>query len=406
MQMANTTTILDTRKIKQDGTYPIKVRVTFSRKQRYYPTPYSLNKKDFERVMFSKRLTEDEKTLKKKITAFENKAVEAIEKLNVFTFDKFEEIYLTNRGASDSIAFGFDKYIKELREEKRIGTAVSYECAINSLENFRKDLKFADITRLLLVKYENWMQANGKSKTTVGIYLRSLRAVFNRANIDVSLYPFGERKDKYSIPTSRNIKKALTIEEIAKIFHYLPQQPGTNEELARDYWIFIYLCNGLNVKDLCLLKRKNIDGDTLKYERAKTKRSKKEKEEITVSLKPEAKSIIAKWGQPSINPETYIFPHLHKNMTAEREREIIQQVTKTINKYMKRIAKELEINKPITTYWARHSFSTVLKRSGASIEFISEALGHSDSKTTRKYLDSFENEAIHKTTDALTAFAK
>jgi integrase/recombinase XerD len=93
-------------------------------------------------------------------------------------------------------------------------------------------------------------------------------------------------------------------------------------------------------------------------------------------------------------------------MTAEREREVIQQVTKTINKYMKRIAKELEINKPITTYWARHSFSTVLKRSGASIEFISEALGHSDSKTTRKYLDSFENEAIHKTTNALTAFAK
>jgi integrase/recombinase XerD len=249
------------------------------------------------------------------------------------------------------------------------------------------------------------MQANGKSKTTTGIYLRSLRAVFNRANIDVSLYPFGERKDKYSIPTSRNIKKALTIEEIAKIFHYQPQQPGTNEELARDYWIFIYLCNGLNVKDLCLLKRKNIDGDTLKYERAKTKRSKKEKEEITVSLKPEAKTIIVKWGQPSINPETNIFPHLHKNMTAEREREIIHQVTKTINKYMKRIAKELEINKPITTYWARHSFSTVLKRSGASIEFISEALGHSDSKTTCKYLDSFENEAIHKTTDALTAFA-
>jgi integrase/recombinase XerD len=148
MQMANTTTILDVRKIKQDGTYPIKVRVTFSRKQRYYPTPYSLTKKDFERVMFSKRLTEDEKTLKKKITAFENKAVEAIEKLSVFTFDKFEEIYLTNRGASDSIAFGFDKYIKELREEKRIGTAVSYECAINSLENFRKDLKFADFNKV------------------------------------------------------------------------------------------------------------------------------------------------------------------------------------------------------------------------------------------------------------------
>ncbi|MEJ7674804.1 MAG: tyrosine-type recombinase/integrase [Chitinophagaceae bacterium] len=46
----------------------------------------------------------------------------------------------------------------------------------------------------------------------------------------------------------------------------------------------------------------------------------------------------------------------------------------------------------MTTYTARHSFSTVLKRSGASTEFISEALGHSDVKTTENYLDSFSND--------------
>jgi integrase/recombinase XerD len=32
-----------------------------------------------------------------------------------------------------------------------------------------------------------------------------------------------------------------------------------------------------------------------------------------------------------------------------------------------------------------------VKRSGASTEFIQEALGHTDSKTTENYLDSFEN---------------
>jgi integrase/recombinase XerD len=405
MQMAKVATILDTRKVKQDSTYPVKVRVTSNRKQQYYATPYSLTQKDFDRVLYNKRLNDDDKLLKKKITAFENKAADAIAALPIFTFAKFDEIYLTNRGATDTIAFGFDKYIGELKEEKRIGTAVSYQCAINSLEQFHKGLKFADITKPLLVKYENWMLGNGKSKTTVGIYLRSLRTIFNLAAIDKSLYPFGERKDKYSIPTSRNIKKALTLEEIAKIFSYQPQ-PGTSEAMARDYWIFIYLCNGLNVKDLCLLQHKNIDGNTLKYERAKTKRSKKESEEITVSLKPQAKAVINTWGIRSVNPDAYIFPHLKKSLSAEREREIIQQVTKTINKYMKRIATAVGINKPVTSYWARHSFSTVLKRSGASIEFISEALGHSDSKTTRKYLDSFENEAIHTTTDALTAFAQ
>lgn len=57
---------------------------------------------------------------------------------------------------------------------------------------------------------------------------------------------------------------------------------------------------------------------------------------------------------------------------------------------MKRIAKELDIIKPITTYYARHSFATILKRSGASTEFISDALGHSDLKTTKNYLAGFE----------------
>ena len=75
---------------------------------------------------------------------------------------------------------------------------------------------------------------------------------------------------------------------------------------------------------------------------------------------------------------------------AETERKTIQQLTKTINKYMKRIAGDLKIRSGVTTYFARHSFATGLKNSGASVEFISEALGHSDIKTTKNYLAGFE----------------
>ena len=45
MTSAKTATVLDTRKIKKDNTYPVKLRVTFERKQKYYPTPYDLTKK-------------------------------------------------------------------------------------------------------------------------------------------------------------------------------------------------------------------------------------------------------------------------------------------------------------------------------------------------------------------------
>ena len=58
---------------------------------------------------------------------------------------------------------------------------------------------------------------------------------------------------------------------------------------------------------------------------------------------------------------------------------------------MKRIGKGLGIDSKLTTYSARHSFATVLKRSGAPIEFISESLGHADLRTTETYLGSFED---------------
>ena len=432
MGTANASVFIDRYHPQKDGKCKISIRISHNRKRRYYPTNLTLTASDFDRIMIAKRKNDEDKNTYNKIHSFENKAIEAVELLPVFTFDLFEDIYLNNRGAVDSIKFAFEKYIDELKDEKRIGTAVTYECAMNSIlafeylkkkrsdnityqdaifklkelkknkDDFKSSLKFADITRTLLTKYENTMIEAGNSKTTVGIYLRSLRTICNRAIIDPALYPFGKDKNKYIIPVGNNIKKAMTFEEIKKIYQYKAPE-GSNKQRAKDYWIFIYLCNGINVKDFCLLKYKDINGDTLTYERTKTMRSKKETTKIKVSLKAEAKAIIKKYGQHSISSDTYIFPYLQKGMTPERERQIYQQLTKVINKNMKELAKELEINKEVTTYFARHSFANVLKNSGASTEFISEALGHSDMNTTKSYLKGFEEEIIHKTTDALTA---
>lgn len=405
MSTANVSAFIDSYHPKKDGTCKVSIRVTHMRKKRYYPTGISVLPTEFDRAMTGKRRTESDTKMFKRINAYLTKAIEAVDTLPVFTFNQFEEIYLKNREATDSIAFGFDKYIQELKDEKRIGTAVSYQCAKTSIERFKSGLKFAEITPSMLRKYANWMQENGNSETTIGIYLRSLRTIFNRADIDKSLYPFGEKKGKFSIPTGRNVKKALTLEEIGKIFRYQPK-PDSTAEMARDYWVFLYLCNGMNVKDFCMLKRKDIEGSILTFRREKTKRSRKEQLPTVVSLKPEAKAVIAKWGLPTLNPETYIFPHLQRGMTAEQERQTVQQLTHTVNKYMKLIARELGILKPVTTYYARHSFATVLKNSGASMEFISEALAHSSQQTTKSYLAGFEQDAIHATTDALLNFAK
>lgn len=393
---------LDSLRPKKDGTCSVKLRITFNRIRKYYSTGINLTPDAFEKVMNSKRKTQEQKEMFLKLNNYLNKAAGMISKLTLFTFDGFEENFLEQRNTKDSVSFAFDKYIQQLRIEERIGTAVSYDCAKNSLEEYKKNLTFAEITPGFLVKYESWMKSKGNSITTVGIYLRSLRTIYNNQNIDRSLYPFGEGKNKYQIPTGKNIKKALTIEEVIQIFKY-EAKPKSTKDMAKDYWLFLYLCNGMNVKDFCLLRWENIEGDMLTYNRAKTQRSRKESKDIQVALKPETFDIIRKWGIPSIQKDAFIFPHLRSDMSAERQRATYQQLTKIINKYMKQIAFELGINKEVTTYFARHSFATILKRSGINIAMISELLGHSSVEVTASYLDSFPKDQIQQQTEALTA---
>ena len=217
-------------------------------------------------------------------------------------------------------------------------------------------------------------------------------------------YPFG--KNRYIIPSGVNIKKALTLAEVEQIFHY-PAVSGSQEEKARDFWIFTYLCNGVNMKDICLLRWKNIDGDKVKFVRAKTARTTKSKQKSVVAVLTEAThEIIRKWGNPNPDAEDRVFPFLPDEVTPQREVELIHYQIKFVNKYMKRIAENIGIDKDVTTYFARHSFATVLKRSGAPIEFISESLGHSDLRTTESYLDSFEDDTKREYAKALLNFKK
>lgn len=405
MKKAEASIYLDKTRPKKNGKCSVKIKVAYNRKRKYFSTGIDLTPDDFEQTFFGKRKTPIQKENKTKVEYFEAKANKVIDDLTVFSFDAFEQHFLDQRNTADSVSFAFDKYINDLKADDRIGTAESYKCAKISIEKFNKNLTFAEVTHTFLKKYEKWVLGNGNSITTVGIYLRSLRAIYNLQSINKSVYPFGNGKNKYSIPTSKNTKKALTIPEIGKIYNYVAE-PKSTKEMAKDYWLFLYFSNGMNVKDFCLLKWKNIDDNMLTYKRAKTERSQKESKTISVALKPESIEIIKKWGQTSINKEAYIFPHLNNSMNPEQKRATYHSLTKIINKYINQIAKEVGINKNITTYFARHSFATILKNSGTDIAMISELLGHSNLSVTESYLDSFEKEQIHSQTDVLTSFKK
>ncbi|MCA0229833.1 MAG: site-specific integrase [Bacteroidetes bacterium] len=270
-------------------------------------------------------------------------------------------------------------------------------------------LEYRHITPDFLKHYEEWMLHEGKapqspkskpagvSITTVSIYTRALRTLFNEAIeagiIKQESYPFSTRKgsSKYSIPESENIKKALSRNDIDKIKSYLPE-PDSFEQRAHDLWLFSYYGNGMNVADICRLKRSNLTTDYLHFERTKTKASNKKPLIISVKLRDEMRQIIERHGHTDKNKSAYLFPFLVKCKDSKQEKQAIHQVIKMTNKYMKRIGEKLGIEGDLNTYAARHSFATTLQRTGAPISFIQGKLGHKKSTTTETYLKGFEPE--------------
>lgn len=401
----NISIVPDKRRIKEDETFPLKLRLTFRGVRKYYATGCDANLHDWQLIQ------EDKVRGKLKMKALSLleirlNAEKCCNGLANFSFAKFEAAFFPKTIAVINVRTAFEKYNHQLNENGQIGSAIVYKCACVSLHKFKPNLKFEHLTVEFLRSYEQWFISQNNSITTVGIYLRGLRAIVNYAIqeglMDANDYPFGKRR--YIIPSGRNIKKALKLEEIAKIYHHpLPEDSAT--QMCRDYWIFLYLCNGMNVKDLCLLKYENIEGDFIHFLRAKTIRSRRTNPEpIRISLKEETKRIIDKWGQKPIHPDKYVFPFLKNGMSLIKINDQVQLAIHLINEHMKKVALEIGINKNVTTYYARHSFATILKNSGVSTEFISEALGHSSLSTTKNYLSGFEEDAIRKNTDVLVSF--
>ena len=400
---------LDTRRAKKDKTYPLKLRVTHQRKSILYPTKYSLTEEDFKKVTGEKpRGTY--KDLKLSFALLENKAIAIIDSLSEFSFETFNKRFSNKSSKLGSVISTITEHVAYLKEKERFGDAGMYDRTGKSLINYYTSdkLRFENITTEFLEKYEKWMISKGRSLTTVGMYARCTRRLYRKAIkeglVKEQHYPFGKKDDgKYTIPQPRNIKKALNIADIKKIFEY-ELEPHSSEKYYRDIWLFSYLGNGINIKDICLLKYKYIHGENIIFNRAKTINTNRNSKPIVISLINMNKNIIDEWGNKPALSDKYIFPVLDDQLTKEKQQEKIRQFTKQVNKYMKRIAQRLDINANITTYTARHSFATILKRSGVSMEYISESLGHTSLETTENYLDSFENETRKANTEKLIEF--
>jgi integrase/recombinase XerD len=427
---------LDTRRKKDSGFYPVKIRVydTSTRKARLYTTDFDLTEKDFTRILFpdkNQRVQKEEKDYFETVRMYfygnpenleeepglYNKFKKEIASLKSnFSFEAFEDKLLKKTGNSIDVFWHFESLIQEMKESNRFGTALTYESSMKSLKSFLKDkngkapkhLHFQDITDKFLEDYEEWMaQIKEKSLTTVGIYLRGLRSIFNKAIdakiIEKEIYPFG--KKKYEIPASSNTKKAFDSDQLQRLFQAVPKIE--EQQKAKDFWFFSFVCNGMNIKDIVYLKWKNINDGQIEFVREKTKRTKKAKQKIIqVPLTDFAKSFIEKYANEDRGKNSYVFSIINDGLTEEEKDQRKRSFTRFINQHLKNLAKDNGLTEEISSYWARHSFATTAIRKKASMEFVSEALGHSDLKTTKNYFAGFEDKTKKEILEDITDFMR
>lgn len=397
------------RRIKQNGKYSIKLRVYNKhnniKKVRYFTTGIDLTEKEFETIWINlenKSLRGRNKEVRFKLQDIEKRANQVAEELTVFDFAKFETKLFRKSSDKNNVKYHFDLAIQKNLKNNRIGTAESYKYTLNSLALFSTNKKNCPIEKLTfeaitvdwLNDYERFMLDQGKSYTTIAIYTRTLRAVFNNAigvdDINRDVYPFGlKKKNKYKIPSTKKVKKALTSEQLKVLFNV--EVLNDNEQQAKDFWFFSFACNGMNLKDIALLKYKDIKGDEFSYYRAKTFDKTTKKTEIVIYLNVFTKDVISKYGNKSKNG--FVFDIISKSDSSETQYKKIKNYTRFINDHIKRIAKRNDLPNDISSYWARHSFATNSLRKGASMEFISEALNHSDLNVTKNYFAGFEDDA-------------
>lgn len=415
--MANCSLYHDKRRSKKNDLYPIKIRVTHERKTRFFETVYSTDDLGYTKILSGLRLDTEQKRAKSKLDALLKKANDIIDELEVFNFETFTMRFKNTSDRNNLLEIIREK-ATQLKNEENFANSRLYFQSADLIERFNiehkktRGLLIRDLTPEYLRSFQKWalgtnyILAKNKDKivknysvTTLNMYLTRIKAVINSlvetGELHISKNPFG--KGKYLIPKSRSTKRPLEHAEIMSIVNY--KSDDHRETFARDMFIFSYLANGMNFYDIFKLKWSDIRDDAFYFVRQKTS-SKLPDKQVRVFLNPKIQAIIDLHGSKKLG-NNYIFNIVPWGAKKEVEEKKIRSCISGVNTKLKKIANNLGITSDISTYFARHTFATMMHDLGASIQTIRDLIGHEDIKSTQSYIGSDSKQKLMALQSAL-----
>ena len=374
---------------RKDGTYPVKIRVTFKGVSRRLPTTLVCTTNDLTR------------SLKIKSASILNKSDElisrmrnAVKDLSPFDLDNKDVDWVVSNIKDSLTQEDFhldffewsDRYILTKAETTRR----AYSCALNTLERFlgRRSLDINDISRSLLLEFmdkvdgEKKMHYNVKTGQVEESKADKIPKGASTRHLAKLEHLFNAAKEKYNDEDSgRILIPRSPFSKITKVYPVSNGQSNLGQELmqriissqvdndvmrtALDIFIVSFGLMGANMADLYYAKPVK---EEWVYNRQKTSSRRADRAEMRViipeQLKPYLERLKGKGG--------WWLNRLHEFASSK------DFATARVNRCLKKWCEDNEVE-VFTFYAARHTFASLARKEGVDKSTIDDCLGHKGS---------------------------
>ena len=291
-----------------------------------------------------------------------------------------------NRYADEYSLFNYmESIIAKLKQNGKIRTSETYKSTLNSFKKFREDedIMLDCLTSKIMEAYEAWHHKRGVAPNTISFYTRILRAVYNRAVEDDIIENRNPFRKVYT-GVDKTVKRALPLPVIKKI-KALDLSLNASLDFARDMFLMSFFLRGMSFIDMAFLKKTDLKNGYVTYRRRKTG------QQLIIEWTKEMQMILDKYPE---NESEYLLPIIRNPGTNERC--TYRNMGYNINHNLKKIAKMVGVQIPLTLYVARHSWASAAKAKGIPLSVISEGMGHDSETTTQIYLASLDTSVVDR----------